>query len=150
MSDVVLLCVDGSELSLKAVVAGAALLRPGVVPVVVTVVEPADPMLVTGTGMAGGTMSPEEYDLLNAARMDEGQAVVDEAVAALGLAGAETLVLEGAAGPAVCDLAEERSAAAVVLGSRGRSGFRRALLGSVSDHVVRNAPCPVVVTHPSG
>jgi len=31
-----------------------------------------------------------------------------------------------------------------VLGTRGRGGLRRAVLGSVSDHVVRNAPCPVV------
>jgi nucleotide-binding universal stress UspA family protein len=34
----------------------------------------------------------------------------------------------------------------VVVGSRGRGGIRRALLGSVSDYVVRNAPCSVVVT----
>jgi nucleotide-binding universal stress UspA family protein len=31
-------------------------------------------------------------------------------------------------------------------GSRGRGGLTRALLGSVSDYIVRNAPCPVVVT----
>jgi nucleotide-binding universal stress UspA family protein len=37
-------------------------------------------------------------------------------------------------------------ARAVVLGTRGRGGIARALLGSVSDYVVRNAPCPVVVT----
>ncbi len=141
------LCVDGSELSVHAVRAGAALMRAGVSPVVVTVVEPADPTLVTGTGMAGGTMSATEYETLNEARRAEGQAVLDEAVESLRLPEAETVVLEGAAGPAICHLAEEREAAAVVLGSRGRSGFKRALLGSVSDHVVRHAPCPVVVTH---
>jgi len=36
--------------------------------------------------------------------------------------------------------------AATVMGSRGRGGLRRALLGSVSDYVVRNAPCTVMVT----
>lgn len=35
---------------------------------------------------------------------------------------------------------------AIVIGTRGRGGIKRALLGSVSDYVVRNAPCPVVVT----
>jgi nucleotide-binding universal stress UspA family protein len=35
------------------------------------------------------------------------------------------------------------------MGSRGRGGIKRALLGSVSDYVVRNARCPVVVTGPS-
>jgi len=33
-----------------------------------------------------------------------------------------------------------------VVGSRGRGGLKRAVLGSVSDHLVRNAPCTVVVT----
>jgi nucleotide-binding universal stress UspA family protein len=33
-----------------------------------------------------------------------------------------------------------------VMGSRGRGGIRRALMGSVSDSVVRHAHCPVMVT----
>jgi nucleotide-binding universal stress UspA family protein len=37
-------------------------------------------------------------------------------------------------------------AVAIVVGSRGRGGLKRAFLGSVSDYVVRNAPCSVVVT----
>jgi nucleotide-binding universal stress UspA family protein len=35
------------------------------------------------------------------------------------------------------------------MGSRGRGGIKRALLGSVSDFVVRNASCPVVITGPA-
>ncbi|HEU4494392.1 MAG TPA: universal stress protein [Rubrobacteraceae bacterium] len=41
--------------------------------------------------------------------------------------------------------AEEIGAGLVVLGSRGRGGMKRALMGSVSDSVVRHAHCPVVV-----
>jgi nucleotide-binding universal stress UspA family protein len=33
----------------------------------------------------------------------------------------------------------------VVLGTHGRSGLRRAVMGSTSDHVVRHAVCPVLV-----
>ena len=59
------------------------------------------------------------------------------------------VVLEGNPGDAVCSYAGEIGAKAIVMGSRGRGGVRRALLGSVSDHTVRNAPCPVVITGPA-
>ena len=58
------------------------------------------------------------------------------------------MILTGAPGPAVCDLATSLPASVVVMGTRGRGGLRRTVLGSVSDHVVRNAPCPVVTTGP--
>src|SRR3712207_1436354 len=40
-------------------------------------------------------------------------------------------------------LAEEIGAGLIVMGSRGHGGIRRALMGSVSDSVVRHAHCPV-------
>ena len=45
----------------------------------------------------------------------------------------------------IVHLAEELDAGIVVVGSRGAGGVRRALLGSVSDSVVRHAHCPVLV-----
>ena len=42
-------------------------------------------------------------------------------------------------------LAEEIAAGLIVVGSRGVGGIRRALMGSVSDSVVRHAHCPVMV-----
>jgi nucleotide-binding universal stress UspA family protein len=45
----------------------------------------------------------------------------------------------------IVHLAEELGAGLVVIGSRGRGGIRRALMGSVSDSVVRHAHCPVLV-----
>jgi universal stress protein A len=41
--------------------------------------------------------------------------------------------------------AKEWSADIIVIGSHGRSGARRALLGSVAEGVMRNAPCLVLV-----
>ena len=45
----------------------------------------------------------------------------------------------------IVHLAEELDAGIVVVGSRGQGGLRRALLGSVSDSVVRHAHCPVLI-----
>ncbi|MEX2184138.1 MAG: universal stress protein [Chloroflexota bacterium] len=55
------------------------------------------------------------------------------------------LVWEGVPGEAIVDAAEAERADLIVLGTHGRTGVNRSLFGSVSDHVVRNAPCPVVV-----
>jgi nucleotide-binding universal stress UspA family protein len=150
MSDVVVVCTDGSELANRAARAGLALLRPDAEVIVVTVVAVDDPTLVHGAGFAGGTESPEEYERLNAARRAEGEDAVNDLVKSLGLTGARTVVLAGDAGEAVCDFAAEASAAVIVAGTRGRGGFKRALLGSVSDYVVRNAPCSVLVTGDNG
>jgi nucleotide-binding universal stress UspA family protein len=45
-------------------------------------------------------------------------------------------------------LAEDLGAGLVVVGNRGRGGIRRALMGSVSDSVVKHAHCPVLVVRP--
>jgi nucleotide-binding universal stress UspA family protein len=45
----------------------------------------------------------------------------------------------------IVEVAEEIGAGLIVMGSRGLGGMRRALMGSVSDSVVRHAHCPVMV-----
>ncbi|MFC9926438.1 universal stress protein [Streptomyces sp. NPDC127190] len=47
--------------------------------------------------------------------------------------------------PAEVLLRAAEGAQALVVGSRGRGGFARALLGSVSQHVSQHASCPVVI-----
>jgi len=59
----------------------------------------------------------------------------------------ERKLVEGDAGEAL--VAESSSAQLVVVGSHGRSGFKAALLGSVSRHVTNHAACPVVVVKTS-
>jgi universal stress protein A len=57
----------------------------------------------------------------------------------------EYKVAEGDPAAAINKVAEETAAALIVLGTHGRTGLRRALMGSVAEHVMRTAPCPVLV-----
>lgn len=78
---------------------------------------------------------------------DEREAAAQQLVARAREAGVQTafLVWEGDPGEAIVDAAQAEHADLIVLGTHGRRGVNRSLFGSVSDHVVRHAPCPVVV-----
>lgn len=53
---------------------------------------------------------------------------------------------EGEAFQAIIDLAKSRDANIIVIGSHGRTGLKRLLMGSVAEKVIGYAPCPVLVT----
>ena len=55
------------------------------------------------------------------------------------------LVWSGEPGPSIVDAAGSEQPDLVIVGSHGRGLVGRFVLGSVSDHVVRHAPCPVLV-----
>jgi universal stress protein A len=54
-------------------------------------------------------------------------------------------VQSGAPAATIAKAAKDWAADLIVIGSHGRSGMRRALLGSVAEEVMRQAPCPVLV-----
>src|SRR5215211_2923327 len=57
----------------------------------------------------------------------------------------ETHLREGRADEEIVEVAEEIGAGLIVLSSRGHGRLTRALMGSVSDAVVRHAHCPVTI-----
>jgi nucleotide-binding universal stress UspA family protein len=57
----------------------------------------------------------------------------------------EAHLRQGRADEEIVDLAEGLGIGLIVMGSRGRGRIRRALMGSVSDSVVRHAHCPVTI-----
>lgn len=146
----VLIGTDGSEAAVEAARRALPLLAAPTEVVVVCVVEaPAIAAEGFESGFAGGVAAPEEIDAAWAGANAQAREALDRTIAALGdVAAAVTPVAEsGDIGPTLCAVAEERGADAIVVGSRGHGALRRALLGSVSTHVVNNAPCPVVVLH---
>lgn len=140
----VMLATDGSDLATDALASGLDVVRRDSRWLIVTVVPTPDPSLVTGTGFAGGVMSFEEKQQLLETQRTTAIDTLERTRRTIGLADARTAVLEGEPGDELCRAAAEHGATVIVIGTRGVGGVRRAVLGSVSDHVVRNAPCPVL------
>ncbi len=61
----------------------------------------------------------------------------------------EVLLRTGDARDLICQTAKEVHADLIVMGTHGRRGVSRALLGSVTENVVRQAPCPVLTIRPN-
>lgn len=135
----ILVPVDGSETSTKALDAAIALARAmgGQVRVLHAVDEL---MYLTGYEYSG--------DLLAAARA-AAQQLLDDAQArtkAAGVACDAQLIddLGPRLGESVSRAAREWKADLIVLGTHGRRGFNRLLLGSGAEQVIRLAPVPVM------
>lgn len=96
----------------------------------------------------GGGLSGyyEEWYETREERADD---VLDDAETTLEQSGFEGTVERhvelGAPARTIVNVAEEESVDHVVMGSHGRTGASRILLGSVAETVVRRAPCPVTV-----
>ena len=58
-----------------------------------------------------------------------------------------SIIREGSPANVILDVAVEEDIDLIVIGSSGKSGFDRFILGSVSDKVVNAAKCPVLVLH---
>lgn len=60
----------------------------------------------------------------------------------------EIFVASGNPAPEILNLTAERDIDLIVMGTHGRTGVKRFLLGSVAERVVRESPVPVLTTHP--
>jgi nucleotide-binding universal stress UspA family protein len=78
----------------------------------------------------------------------EARSLLEEQAKQMGASGgkvAETHLETGEPDKEIVRLSEELGAGTIVIGSRGLGGLRRALMGSVSESVVKHAHCPVFV-----
>ena len=138
MYDTVLLATDGSETADRAADRAIDLAATyGADLHALYVIE-------TRTAYDNAIVDPEEVE---ANLRSEGREILDTVADRAAEAGvdAETAVEEGVPADTVEAYAETHDADVIVLGRRGRSGLRRALLGSTTDALVRTCPVPVLV-----
>ena len=78
------------------------------------------------------------------------QQSLDERVAAARASGlhAKALVMTGSPAPAIAEAAAGEHADLLVIGTHGRTGINRLLIGSIAERVIRIAPCPVLTVKP--
>lgn len=146
----ILLAFDGSDDSRRAIDTAARLLEPA--PAIVAHVWESLVKALAGSdleipkGMAG----PVEESI--AMDKDEARRTAEDGAALARESGFEASALPveggGSAWPALVELAERRNAGVVVAGSRGLSGVRSTLLGSVSNGLVHASSRPVLVAPP--
>jgi len=94
------------------------------------------------------TMAPTEYSRVAEAIRKAGAKILTEGAEKAKAEGIEvdTILREGHAVQEIVRTAQEGKFDLIVMGARGLSRIKEIILGSVSDGVIRNAPCPVLVT----
>lgn len=132
----ILLATDGSKEAERASTSAINLVKSHHAELHVVFVEPALPMIDQFADPGPERTQPESRQLL-----DEQVKHIEE----VGGAVAEAHLRLGRPADQIIRVGEEIEADLIVLGSRGRGGVRRALMGSVADAVVRHAHCPVLV-----
>ena len=139
----VLIAVDEDPIAARAADVGMDLARS--LHAQVALVHVIDPALIVSpeAGIAAD-------DLAVAARQDAARLVADFRARLQADAHALGFIPLGSPGPEIVKAAKEWQADIIVIGSHGRRGITRALVGSVAEAVMRHAPCPVLVVGPGG
>ena len=140
----ILLPVDGSPLSLEAVAYAVRLVREGLQAsmVLANVQEPATLYEL---------VVAHDADVLAQVSTEAGKHLLQAAQAMLTKQGIafETEIASGDAAHMLVDMVERFGCDMVIMGARGTSSLRSALLGSVSNEVLHASPVPVVIVKPA-
>lgn len=144
---------DGSDHARAAVERAAALLagRPAVV---VSVWRSVKDVVGAALIALPASVTHDAQEKMDTAERTAAQKLADEG-AELARAGGldargEPVEAHSSVWPAIVRAAEDLDAGVVVVGSRGRSGIKSVMLGSVSTGVVHNCRRPVLVVHGPG
>lgn len=101
-------------------------------------------LYVANTASLSDLPMESSWEGVNSALQQQGERAIDlveDAVAGLSI---ETEIVEGSPSKEIVSYASENDCDVIVMGTHGRSGVDRLLLGSVAERVVRSAPVPVL------
>ena len=147
-----LIATDGSDHAVRAAKQAVRLFAPDTDVLLLAVTDaPALATMSPQSIMGGSVANPDAIEQVRDAGRAEAEnalrvttAALQDEVRDLGLR-IDPRLADGDPARIICEVAEQIAADVVVVGSRGLGFAKRAVLGSVSTHVVRNAPCPVLV-----
>jgi len=138
----ILLAIDGSVASLDAIEEVAH--RPWPSPSALRILSVIQPYTPPATEIVLASATLEEIRQRQAQDAEQLTQQARERIAAPGLS-VETAIREGDPRTAIVDAADEWQADLIVVGSHGRTGLKRLVLGSVAQAVVAHAHCSVEV-----
>lgn len=133
-----LACIDGSEISERIInLAVERAKRDGAKLYVLYVVEDFCPVGLTEI----------DCDVVRELLIKEGRVILDQALEQVKKLGyeAEGLIREGRPAEVIVEFAKNEGIEEIFIGSHGRHGAKKVLLGSVSSRVTEEAPCVVTV-----
>lgn len=151
----ILMTSDGSAMCEEAFPHVAHLAAADAEVVVLSVTDSLERVLAhTSLGaaeLAGPTAVTVAADSVEAQRVEAQQYLERQAaeLQALGLSNVTGRIESGSPGDEIVRIARDEGFELIVMATHGRSGWKRALLGSVAEHVIRNSPgVPVLLVHP--
>jgi nucleotide-binding universal stress UspA family protein len=144
----ILACTDFSEVGNRAIEMAFRLAHDKNASVVIAHVLdlPAVPNPMYAHYVSHGGWEPEELDKARAETEKALLGLIPAGAAQLGLT-TETRLPHGNPAEEILRLTEAEDMEVVVMGTHGRTGLERFLLGSVTERVVRMAGCAVMVVH---
>lgn len=144
----ILIAYDGSDFANAAVAEAGRQLRPGRKALILTVSEPLEK--IPFIGAAGVPIDDDSMKAIYEAARSGAEKTAEEGCDLARAAGLDPEPLIATGAPIwnhIVETADEHGADLIVIGSRGLSGLKYAVLGSVAAAVAQHSKCTVLIAH---
>jgi nucleotide-binding universal stress UspA family protein len=137
----IVIATDGSEKNMSAVIEGLMIAR-------VTGAELHIIYVVDTKALTTGVIE-ESYAGMYDSLREEGEQALDQAKELAGDLDVETSLLTGKPATEIARFVKDHGTDLLVIGTQGKTGLGKLILGSVAETIVRTSPCSVLVVRKS-